>query len=590
MERKIIMKYLPVKIFVYLVLASLLAFAMIGCAQENGTSGSETSGSTTDGIVNVTILAQWESEPNLIETSAVYRGIGEATGVNIEFILADAEKAGLLLASGDLPDIINPVFSFADHSHLVRTGHILELSELLESHGQDFISQFPEALDFIRKFYSADTGGLYFVPGARIGGNAYPVENDWALTIRWDIYKEIGYPEINSPDQLLDVLKQMVDYYPETEDGLKTYGLSSFIDWGLEYQFQSYSVSWFGTFTYENLIYTFLSERGQPENIMVNNLTDTGSMMWEQVEWFFKANQLGIFDRDGLTQGWDQFQSKYTAGQVMLCDANWATGEFTFDPENITAGRGYVAIPIVGYGTLYEYPGFSREAPLGWPGYQNAISTNSNHPEKAMELLNFLASPDGARLIYSGIRDEQWGVIDGVAQPLPETLALRDARGPEWEALQINSGQLYSFCPMFPLWTHPEDGQILDLFLGDDVQARGLIPMHQDFSDFYGVTFPGQIFREMLIDGRLYTLNNKDNEFAVAAMGPLSDDMKLVEERIRGQAMVHFADCILASDYDDFIAKRDAAIADFIANGVNDVYAEYEKIFNDAVEATKNLS
>lgn len=43
--------------------------------------------------------------------------------------------------------------------------------------------------------------------------------------LRWDLYKEAGYPKLENYDEdLLDVLEQMVALEPETADGQKTYG------------------------------------------------------------------------------------------------------------------------------------------------------------------------------------------------------------------------------------------------------------------------------------------------------------------------------------------------------------------------------
>ncbi len=66
---------------------------------------------------------------------------------------------------------------------------------------------------------------------------------------RWDCYKELGCPEITSEDEYLDVLKQMVDAHPETEDGKKVYALSGWTDWGL----WPYKISYPFSFGYENL-------------------------------------------------------------------------------------------------------------------------------------------------------------------------------------------------------------------------------------------------------------------------------------------------------------------------------------------------
>ena len=48
--------------------------------------------------------------------------------------------------------------------------------------------------------------------------------------VRWDLYKEIGCPEINSDEDYIKALKAMKEIYPETEDGLPVYAMSAYND------------------------------------------------------------------------------------------------------------------------------------------------------------------------------------------------------------------------------------------------------------------------------------------------------------------------------------------------------------------------
>ena len=71
----------------------------------------------------------------------------------------------------------------------------------------------------MRKYYSNGDGGLYFwTPnlGGEIGSQMWN-----GLTIRWDWYKELGYPEVKNEDDFLNVVKQIVDLHPTTENGDK---------------------------------------------------------------------------------------------------------------------------------------------------------------------------------------------------------------------------------------------------------------------------------------------------------------------------------------------------------------------------------
>lgn len=48
--------------------------------------------------------------------------------------------------------------------------------------------------------------------------------------VRWDLYKELGYPEIKNLDDMVEVLAQMKEICPKDDNGKTTYGVSLFND------------------------------------------------------------------------------------------------------------------------------------------------------------------------------------------------------------------------------------------------------------------------------------------------------------------------------------------------------------------------
>ena len=71
---------------------------------------------------------------------------------------------------------------------------------------------------------------------------------------------------------------------------------------------------------------------------------------------------------------------------------------------------------------MYMIPGTFPYAMQIYPyanplGYQAAnalvISANCEYPERAMELIEFMTSDEGARLVRTGVPGEDWDVVDG---------------------------------------------------------------------------------------------------------------------------------------------------------------------------------
>lgn len=54
---------------------------------------------------------------------------------------------------------------------------------------------------------------------------------DYHPDIRWDLYEQIGMPEVTELEDYIDVLKQMKEICPVSDSGKETYGVSFFSDW-----------------------------------------------------------------------------------------------------------------------------------------------------------------------------------------------------------------------------------------------------------------------------------------------------------------------------------------------------------------------
>ena len=169
----------------------------------------------------------------------------------------------------------------------------------------------------MRKYYSNGDGGLYFWTPF-IGKEPVGSEEWNGFTIRWDWYKELGYPEVKDEDEFLDVVKQIVDNHPATENGDKVYGVATFSDgslWGW----------WaFGCFYgFHNLSDAYSIRIADNANEVVNNFTTMDSPVWHAIEYYYKANQMGIFDPDSLTMKGEDLNAKATNGQLVSPLCGW---------------------------------------------------------------------------------------------------------------------------------------------------------------------------------------------------------------------------------------------------------------------------
>jgi len=593
------------------VSAILIAVLAIGCGNGGDTPTTEEPGGggagevVDTGDVNETEVSEEQGETVEIWMSWVIDeetfnqefwetstglAIAEATGLEVRFAFNDMERLQMLLATGDLPCIVN--FDSAPPNFeeiLIENGHIFALDELFEQYGQNYLERHRSAVEFSRKFWSQDTGRFYFIPVRSTGPMYTSGVEDFGLTIRWDLYSELGYPPINSIDDLLDVLEQMVELEPETPDGRRTYAVTSFTDWGTFWQFAGYSKIWMGSMYDVPGWFTYLDNTpGQPLRF-ANALTDEDSVFWQQAEFFFEANQRGLLDPDAFMQTWNQKGEKITSGSIFLVPYTWLSWGFDMDPENYEARRGYMNLPIPGHGTLTRAPGHTWEGLIGLPEHRLAITTNNPYPERTVQFIDFLSTPEGGRLLFTGVQGERWDVIDGVPQVLPRLIELRENDRETFNELYGTFWHLQVFSAMTAQTLHP-DGHFMNLWLEDEVLVRGLTPLQRAYSEHFGVQLPVQIIQQMLDRGELFTIWQVNDELGYAAFNPvIPENLRLIEQRVEGLAQTLLAEATLSADRAEFDARKADAIAQFNASGINEVFEVYLQAWIEAHEAVSDI-
>ena len=209
---------------------------------EEGTTGAEAGTDEAAGESGV-VIPHFEDRVALDVVAFV--GRGEADGLrsdpvtkyiedtlNVDLYLTGVTEAdwpsqlSAMMADGDLPDI----FLLSDPTKqlpmLLESASALNLEPYLEEYAPNTMN---------------DPAGKMMIEAQRMAanspdGNAYlwgMCKGSWddgtiptcGHYIRWDLYKEAGYPKLESYDEdLLDVMEAMQALEPETADGQKTYG------------------------------------------------------------------------------------------------------------------------------------------------------------------------------------------------------------------------------------------------------------------------------------------------------------------------------------------------------------------------------
>lgn len=219
-----------------MLLSGLMTLSLTACGQ-NAPAQSTDAGTGESAAAAENVELDVLSMPT--NTSGLAEGwwaeeVADAVGVSINMIPCGdqaEQKLQALMASGELPDIV----VFKDYKQMQNAvdGDMLlaydDYKELLP----DLYANAGTSLQYCADIMKDSDGKSYGV-GMKIKTDL-ETKGTFGPFIRYDLYKEIGAPEIKNLDDFLTVLKQMQDLTPQNEDGQNVYAISLFKDWDRSY-------------------------------------------------------------------------------------------------------------------------------------------------------------------------------------------------------------------------------------------------------------------------------------------------------------------------------------------------------------------
>lgn len=549
-------------------------------ADSNGAK-TEQAAESEDEVITLTVMGEVGND--CISTDdAIGRKIKEELGIVLECTMVTNDKLKVMAAGGDLPDIIQLHEAPTMAKSLIDAGALYPMDEWLENNGENIKTKIPDGLKWSKDVLGG--GQTYVLPVAiEVTDKENPKKNGFVgFFTRWDCYKELGCPEITSEDEYLDVLKQMVDAHPETEDGKKVYALSGWTDWGL----WPYKISYPFSFGYENLDNNqlFSHVTGELEDMF----TKEDGIFWKSLSFFNKAYRMGIMDLEAFTMKNAQYHSKVSNGEILVAADNWDTPDVAICGEN----AGMYVLPGAFPYIAGIYPLESR---LGYTT-TNAIciSANCKHPEKAMELLEYLNSDEGSRLVRTGIQGEDWDVVDGKPELIGKRLdnfVSNNTQEKDYadKASPQGIGKYAWMCSTQAI-NPAADGYPYDLTNSKEYTMLSVSAADKDFSDYYGAgkaQYPGEAYVQLVEEGKMKSLDA--NLITGKLMEPVSDDAVKIFSKADEYFQANIAKIITCEDEAAFEAQKQKMISDVLAMGYEKALAEVQEQFEKAKEMEKQF-
>lgn len=313
-------------------------------------------------------------------------------------------KFATMMASGNLGDIV--IFGNDDqrYTDAIKAGLLLDWTKnnLLATYGKDILKNYPKAIQ---------KNKLNFGGGKKVYGIGHSVSNmppttpsegeymTFGPNLRWDLYEKLGKPQIKTMEDYLPVLKKMQQLEPKSDSGRPTYAFSMWADWDGNLMMNAKQFACMQG--YDELGLLLVSAN---EDKYQDFLSPSGYYL-RTLKLYYKANQMDLVDPDSISQKYDDALNKMTDGQTLFTWFPWMNTYNT--PARINAGKGFKLVPfkeekVYSYG-FTEYGG-SRVL---------AIGSHTKYPERVMQFIDWMYTPDGEMTIFNGPRGLTWEVVKG---------------------------------------------------------------------------------------------------------------------------------------------------------------------------------
>ncbi len=304
------------------------------------------------------------------------------------------------MESGNLGDIVLFGSDGDEYARAYQNGMLFDWNEddILSDFGPYIKSHMADALDKNAKISDGTVYGFGFDVAS--GPGQYG-EFDYHPDIRYDLYKEIGSPEIKELEDYVDVLKQMKEVCPTSDSGKETYGVSLFKDWdGNMVMFvKATATNFFGLDEFHFGFYD--ADTGAFEDCL-----QEGGHYERCLKFYNTLYQQGLLDPDSMTQGYDGCMEDYQDGGAFFCIFNWMGATQYNTDEHMAEGKKLLPVVAANQDTLVYGLGQSGSNRI-W-----SIGAKSQYPELCMAIINYLCTPEG-RLDYEyGPQGVCWEWLD----------------------------------------------------------------------------------------------------------------------------------------------------------------------------------
>lgn len=318
---------------------------------------------------------------------------------NVKLNIINDPQAGVYatrMEAGNLGDLVVWGDDKDDYIQAVEKGMLYDWNEdgLLEDYGPYIKENMPYALEKNTKL----SGGTTYGFGHDVAVDA-TARQDFFYTwdVRWDLYKQLGYPEVKNLDDFVTLLENMKKICPTDDNGKPTYGVSLFNDWDgdMVMYVKSLVTAYYGYDEFGFGFYDSTTQKYYP------SLVEDGPY-FTALKFYNNLYQKGLLDPDSQTQKYDGMTEDFQNGTAFFNYFNWMGSGLYNSDTHAQAGKGmYPLVPTEATPICYGQNVYGSNRI--W-----TIGAKTEYPELCMAILNWLSTPEGRMTSEYGPKGVTW--------------------------------------------------------------------------------------------------------------------------------------------------------------------------------------
>lgn len=377
--------------------AAMMLGMLTGCTSGGSSGGNDGNGGggSKDDLITLTVFSERANYSGM-QVGWAAKVLEDKFGVELNIVPNTNGAFDTRMAAGDLGDII-AFGSETDYMKAKNAGFLFnwEEDDVLQDYGSYMLEHAPYALEKNRDMNG--DGNIYGI-GFEVATSSEDLQSFfYTWDIRWDLYKELGYPEVNDMDDLVEVFKGMKEICPTDDAGNPTYAVSLWPDWDgdMVMYVKSTATAYYGYDEFGVGLY-------DPTDGKFYGALDNNSPYLEMLKFYNQLYQNDLLDPDSMTATYDTMIEKVKKGGTFFSIFNYSgylaynTDAHMKEDKMMKSLTPTEASPIV-YGMNV----------LGGNNYW-AIGANAEYPELCMEIINYLFTPEGRMTMEYGPQGVTW--------------------------------------------------------------------------------------------------------------------------------------------------------------------------------------